>query len=75
MKYQEVLFYTKKVVNRLRELNAGEGGVKGGERGEGERWEGGEGERGEGGERWEGGEGERWEGGGDAIPMRDWELA
>ena len=65
------------------ELNAGEGGLEGGERGEGERWEGaerwegGEGERGEGGkgERGEGGEGERGEGGGDAIPMLDWELA
>ena len=57
------------------ELNAGEGGLEGGERGEGERWEGAERWEGGEGERGEGGEGERGEGGGDAIPMLDWELA
>ena len=32
---------TQKSANRLGEMNAGEGGVEGGERGEGGRWEGG----------------------------------
>ena len=41
---------TQKSANRLGEMNAGEGGVEGGE-----RWEGGRGWEG-GGERWEGGE-------------------
>ena len=41
---------TQKSANRLGEMNAGEGGVEGGERGVGGRWEGAE--------RWEGGEGE-----------------